>query len=152
MLHGEINFNILRRIKGMSFLEFYTHQVLTSSTISSDSASDFPGNRIFMSLRTNKVWLVRSSSSSLVLDCCKDSLLNLKEYRYLEGVLFHCATIIWKIFLGKNDALLIEKEKERKYNFFTFILRIKFLALNGYDSPRVSFTLPHSCVLVSSKY
>lgn len=138
----------------MSSLVFYIHQILTSSIRSNDSASDFPGNRIFMSLRTNKVWLVRSSSCSFGLSCRKDSLLNLKEYRYLEGVLFHCATIIWKIFLGKNDALLIDKItiKKEENNVFTFILSIKILGLKGYDFPRVSFTLPHSCILCSSKY
>lgn len=139
----------------MSSLEFYTCQILTSSTRSSDSASDFPGKRIFMSLRTNKVWLVRSSSCSFVFGCRKDSLLNLKEYRYLEGVLFHCATIVWKIFLGKNNALLIGKIKTIKKaeeKFFTFILRIQFLGLSGYDFPIISIILPHSCILFSSKY
>lgn len=72
----------------------YRHRILTSSIRSSDSASDFPGKRILMSLRTNKVWLVRSSSCSFVFNCRKDSFLNLKEYRYVEGVLLHCASII----------------------------------------------------------
>lgn len=33
----------------------HTHWILTSSISSSDSASDFPGKRILMSFRTNKV-------------------------------------------------------------------------------------------------
>lgn len=131
----------------MSSLEFPIHQILTSSIRSNDSASDFPGNRIFMSLRTNKVWLVRSSSCSFVLSCRKGSLLNLKKYRYLEGVLFHCATIIWKIFLGKNDAFSILKKWKMKKTCWCL-----FLGLSGYDFPRMSFTLLHSCILFSSKY
>lgn len=42
--------------------------------------------------------------------------------------------------------------KKEENNVFAFVLSVKILGLNGYDFPRVSFTLPHSCILCSSKY